>query len=125
MSGRQDSDGDTASGRQKRARARENEANLLRIEAGISTADQAAMVAVCKLFQYFLHRDDGYLKVKREPDSQDVHFTFIWTLGKWTRHYVYVRTPYWDCTYALELLRGKIVTVDEGTRMPTPDRFNR
>jgi hypothetical protein len=38
---------------------------------------------------------------------------------------VYVRVPYWDVAYGMELLEGKMDQVSLGLRHPTPDRYNR
>jgi len=83
------------------------------------------LLQVAEMFQYFIERDDGYLKVKRELDGDEVHFTWIWTMGPWTRHYVYVRFPYYQAGMALDLLSQKIAQVNSGLRHPTPDRYGR
>lgn len=82
------------------------------------------LMAVAVWFQKFLHRDNGYLKVRREVDGDDVHFTWTWTYPPYQRSYVYVRYPYYQSKYALEMLERKLMDVEEGIRVPTPDRFN-
>lgn len=72
-----------------------------------------------------IHRDDGYLKIRRELDSAQMHLTWTWTMGQWARCYVYVRVEYYAIGFGLGLLMDKITEVDHGLRVPTPDKYLR
>lgn len=99
------------------------QAKLLPIDHFPGAVDQARMLGICRLFQCFVHMDDGYLKVRREVDGMDIHLTWTWTMGKNHRSYVYVRVELGQLGYGLELLLAKVNNVIEGRVMPTPDRF--
>jgi len=120
-----DSDGNPLRHHRQASQAGDDQRPLLQLADGGMDATVSKVLQVAEQFLGFLERDDGYLKVKRDVDGDDVHFTWIWTLGPWTRHYVYVRFPYYQAGIALDLLEQKIAQVGSGLRRPTPDSYGR
>jgi len=125
MTHKTDSDGNPLHHNRERSQAGDDDRPAPELLGGQASTEYAALLTTCRMFQFFLTQDDGYLKVKRELDSDDVHFTWIWTMGKWARHYVYVRMAFYDACSALQLLEHKRSEVDRGLRHPTPDRYGR
>lgn len=123
MSHKYDSDGNLLKNNRKSASSSEEQPYLAQLSYTRVPVTQGAMQHVADRFLYFIHRDDGYLKVKRELDSSTVHFTWTFTAGQWAKHYVYSRVEYYDVAYGLELLLSKIVAVEEGRSRPTRDTF--
>jgi len=118
-----DSDGDTLKNTRKHTDPNQEEAHLAQLSYTSVPVGMNEMMTVAARFRDFIHRDDGYLKVKREADASQVHFTWTYTLGQWAKHYLYVRVEYYDVPYGLNLLWQKIEDVDAGRRQPTPDRW--
>jgi len=125
MNSSHDSDGNSTKRHGQRDRSYEGQPDFPHLEGVPAAFMQADMLLAATVFQYFLHNDEGYLKVKRDTDTKAVHFTWIWTLGKWAHHYVYVRCDYDQAGWGLDLLRDKVLDVAAGSRTPTPDRYNR
>lgn len=74
------------------------------------------------VFEDFVNDDEGYLKLRRGLDSQELHLTWTWCNGKFYGCYVYVRCEWWQLDYGLALLVEKRREVNEGRLKPTPDR---
>jgi len=125
MTHKTDSDGNPLRHHRETGQAGNDQHPLLQLADGGMDPAFLKILQVAEQFLGFLERDDGYFKVKRDVDGDDVHFTWIWTLGPWTRHYVYVRFPYYQAGIALDLLEQKIAQVGSGLRRPTPDRYER
>jgi len=118
-----DTDGNSTKRNRQRAYGEEERSHVPNIEATWPAMDNASMIALAQAFQGFLHRDGGYLKVKRDVDGPMVHFTWVFTYGPWKKYYVYCRIEYWAAGVGLAILEDKIVKVDLGQLTPTPDRF--
>jgi len=125
MTHKTDSDGNPLNHHRQSSQASEDQDPLLQLPDSWMQPSFRDALEVCTLLRTFVGHDDGYLKVKREPDGDDIHLTWIWTLGKWSRHYVYVRCAHVQLAWGLGLLQGKIEQVDMGLRHPTPDRYGR
>jgi hypothetical protein len=74
------------------------------------------------LIEQMSNWDHGYLKMRRSPDTTDLHLTWTWTLTAASGSYVYVKVDYWDIELGFDMLCRKVFEVDEGVRKPTPDK---
>jgi hypothetical protein len=80
-----------------------------------------------RFYQVFTHLvalDHGYLKTRRDGLKFTLHLTWTWTTGKHHGSYVYVAVDLQDFDAGFDMLARKILDVDEGHRLPTPDRRN-
>lgn len=90
-------------------------------EAGDGEEDDREFVY--RSLQSFSSHDDGFLKVRRSADSDDLHLTWTWNLGTHSSRYVYVKVAYWQLAYGLVLLYTKLTQVELGERKATPDKL--
>lgn len=72
---------------------------------------------------FFATHAGGFLKLRRDSTSDDVHLAFTWNLGKPVGTYVYVRIPYYRLAFGLEVLQTKVLEVESGERKGTPDKY--
>lgn len=90
------------------------------------TSEHMHLAGIGLGFSRFVGLEGGYLKVRRSLDERDVHLTYSWSAGTHQGCYVYVRIEYFRIGYGLDLLWGKVLSVQEGRIRPTPDkRVNR
>jgi hypothetical protein len=71
----------------------------------------------------FVEHDNGFLKVRRALDSDTLHLTWTWSVGKHAGTYVYVAVEYWQLDYGLTLLLAKVFQAELGVRKTTPDKL--
>lgn len=80
-----------------------------------------ATVGLAHDLAVILGRDDGWLRVVPDHDTQVLWLKWKYTHGPWAGHYVMARVGDWAVAYGLSLLLDKLDAVDVGARRPTKD----
>lgn len=123
MTARKDSDGNTINKKVTRRVTTSPSGDVHVGDHANSLVDLAlGQDALSAAVGFFTEHDNGYLKVRRALDSQDLHLTWTWSVGTWRGSYVYARVEYWRVSFGLELLQSKVLDVEDGLRKPSPDK---